>query len=191
MLQNIPKLVGHTLEGFRAGMRNVVFFEAGIVDLPETITVKSAAFRDGGILPQRFTDDGAGLFPPLDIHGVPSHTAAVVLIVEDADSPTLHPLVHAIAWNLPGYDQTLSEGAIKSPGSHGRNLPLGKNSFLAAEYLPPDPPPGHGAHRYLFQAFALDAELELGEHPGRRELLEAMTGHVIAKGCIIGTYERD
>jgi Raf kinase inhibitor-like YbhB/YbcL family protein len=190
MLQNVPKLVGHALEGVRAGMRNVVFFETGIADIPEIITVESAAFHDGGALPQRFTDDGAGLSPPLGIHGVPPKTAALILIVEDADSPTPHPLVHAIAWNLPGHDQTLAEGAIKSRGSQGRNLPLGKNSFLAAEYLPPDPPPGHGPHRYLFQAFALDAELELDEHPGRCELLEAMTSHVVAKGCMIGTYER-
>jgi Raf kinase inhibitor-like YbhB/YbcL family protein len=171
-------------------MRNVVFFEPGIADLAKTITVKSAAFSDGGSLPQRFTNDGAGQSPPLHIDGVPLHAAAVVLIVEDADSPTPNPLVHAIAWDLTGYDQTLSDGALKSPGSHGRNLLRGKNSFLAAEYLPPDPPPGHGAHRYIFQAFALDAELNLDEHPGGCEWLEAMTGHVFAKGCMIGAHER-
>ena len=191
MLQNVPKVVGHALEGVRAGMRNVVFFEPNIADLAETITVKSAAFRDGGNLPTRFTSDGEGLSPPLEIRGVPAQAAAIVLIVEDADSPTPNPLVHAIAWNLSGCDQTLPEGAIKSSRSRGQDLKLGKNSFLAAEYLPPDPPPGHGAHRYLFQAFALDMELALKEHPGRCELLEAMEGHVVAKGSMLGTYERN
>ena len=67
---------------------------------------------------------------------------------EDADSPTPHPLVHAIAWNLPGRDAYLPAGALRGPTAHGDGHALGLNSLLRAEYLPPDPPPGHGPHRY-------------------------------------------
>jgi phosphatidylethanolamine-binding protein (PEBP) family uncharacterized protein len=87
-------------------------------------------------------------------------------------------------------DHALDEGELKSAASGGRDIALGKNSFLCSEYLPPDPPPGHGEHRYVFQLFALDHALELGDAPGRTALLDAMEGHVIAKGLLIGTYER-
>ncbi len=67
---------------------------------------------------------------------------------------------------------------------------VGKNSFLKTGYLPPDPPTGHGPHRYLFQLYALNRRLGLEGVPGRGALLEAMHGHVLAKGVIAGTYER-
>lgn len=61
--------------------------------------------------------------------------------------------------------------------------------------MPPDPPPGCGAHRYVFQGyvfqvFALDCVPRFESRPGRTELLDKIKGHVIAKGLLIGTYER-
>jgi hypothetical protein len=61
---------------------------------------------------------------------------------------------------------------------------------LSDHYLPPDPPSGHGPHRYVFQIFALDTRLDFEKPPGRGALLEAMRGHVLAKGLHIGLYER-
>ena len=67
---------------------------------------------------------------------------------------------------------------------------LGKNSFMATGWLPPDPPTGHGAHRYCFQIFALDVVPELEQGAGRGAVIEALKGHVLAKGLLVGTYER-
>jgi Raf kinase inhibitor-like YbhB/YbcL family protein len=190
MLEKIPAAVGRTLNGIRAGMKNIVFFDERFDHVPEGITVRSSAFSEAGSIPVRYTADGARVSPPLSWAGEPSDTAAIVLIVEDADSPTPHPLVHAIAWNLSATDRALDEGALKGPGSNGVDIALGKNSFLCSDYLPPDPPPGHGEHRYVFQLFALDQALEIDEVPGRTALLAAMEGHVLSKGLLIGTYTR-
>ena len=190
MLEKVPAAVGRTLDGIRAGMKNIVFFDARFASVPDGITVTSSAFSRGGSIPIRYTEDGERLSPPLSWANEPSDTAAIVLIVEDADSPTPHPLVHAIAWNLSVRDRAIGEGVLKSPSLNGQEIALDKNSFLCSEYLPPDPPPGHGEHRYVFQFFALDRVLEIGEAPGRTALLEAMEGHVISKGLLIGTYER-
>jgi Raf kinase inhibitor-like YbhB/YbcL family protein len=190
MLEKIPAAVGRTLDGIRAGMKNIVFFDERFDHVPEGVTVTSSAFAKAGSIPMRYTEDGERLSPPLSWADEPSDTVAAVLIIEDADSPTPSPLVHAIAWNLSANDHTLDEGALKGPGSSGEDIALGKNSFLCSEYLPPDPPPGHGEHRYVFQFFALDQVLEIDEVPGRSALLEAMAGHVISKGVLIGTYER-
>jgi phosphatidylethanolamine-binding protein (PEBP) family uncharacterized protein len=64
------------------------------------------------------------------------------------------------------------------------------NDGFAATWLPPDPPVGHGQHRYVFQVFALDTVPRFEARPGRAELLDKIKGHVIAKGLLIGTYER-
>ena len=69
-------------------------------------------------------------------------------------------------------------------------LRLGKNSFLKSEWLPPDPPPGHGQHRYVFQIFALGTAPAFGAHPGRGEVIDHARKHGMAKGVLIGTYER-
>jgi hypothetical protein len=157
-----------------------------------SIEVSSEAFGYDEPIPAQYTADGAGLWPPLEWHGVPMNAEAVVVLVEDADSLTPRPLVHAIVWDLPGSDASLPEGVL--PSRRADHNPaaehLGRNSALSASWLPPDPPPGHGAHRYIFQVFALDNVPRFESHPGRTELLEKIKGHVIAKGLLIGTYER-
>ncbi len=61
-----------------------------------TIEVASLAFADHAPIPARYTADGDGLSPPLAWRALPPEASAVVLLVEDADSPTPNPLVHAI-----------------------------------------------------------------------------------------------
>jgi Raf kinase inhibitor-like YbhB/YbcL family protein len=185
LLEKIPHAVGAALSGLKAGLEKTAY-RATFADVPEGLALTSLAFADGNPMSARFTADGAGTSPPLAWTGLPPGTARVVLLCEDAGSPTPSPLVHLIAWNLdPG--APLAEGAASQPES---GLDLGQNSFLKPGWLPPDPPTGHGPHTYLFQAYALDRALDLPEHPGRGALLEAMTGRVLAKGCLAGTYER-
>jgi phosphatidylethanolamine-binding protein (PEBP) family uncharacterized protein len=69
-------------------------------------------------------------------------------------------------------------------------LNVGRNSALQAAWLPPDPPPGHGVHRYAFQLFALGQAPDFSDSPGRDEVVEALRAHAIASGLLIGTHER-
>ena len=190
MLEKLPHLLGETLRSVRPGPERTIFHGPEVGSAAAIIRVTSSAFADGGEIPARYTEDGDALSPPLAWAGVPEDTQAVVLVIEDADSPTPAPLVHTIVWNLPGQDGELGEGDLPSDGGPDDEIAMGKNSFLGAEYLPPDPPPGHGPHRYLFQVFALDAALDFGGHPGRGALVKAMQGHVIARGVLTGTFER-
>ncbi len=57
-------------------------------------------------------------------------------------------------------------------------------------YLGPLPPPGHGPHHYHFQLFALDSRLDVRAPVDRARLLEAMKGHIIGFGELVGVYER-
>jgi phosphatidylethanolamine-binding protein (PEBP) family uncharacterized protein len=83
------------------------------------------------------------------------------------------------------------EGAIREGVERDTGLLIGKNSFFNASWLPPDPPRGHGPHRYAFQLFALDKTLPLASRFGRSSLLSAMRGHVLARGVLVAMYSRD
>ncbi|HUS24217.1 MAG TPA: YbhB/YbcL family Raf kinase inhibitor-like protein [Candidatus Binatia bacterium] len=189
MLGRLPAGIGHALRDVRPGLSKLMYFSPEFAGVPESIAVLSPAFEDGWSIPERYTSDGEGISPPLVWSGVPEAASSMVLLVEDIDSPTPRPLVHAIVWNLPGADGVLPDGAI-SADSGVDELVLGRNSGLKAAWLPPDPPPGHGTHRYAFQLFALDTPAGFKRKPGRAALLKAMRGNAIAKGCLIGTYGR-
>jgi Raf kinase inhibitor-like YbhB/YbcL family protein len=190
MLEKLPESVGRVLKGVRPGLDKIVAAKEEIADAPDTIRLESPAFADGEPMPARYTADGEKLSPPLRWSGAPEEASALLLIVEDADSPTPVPLMHAIAWDLSLADCVLPEGALKSEGAPGLGYPMGRNSFKKTEYLPPDPPPGHGAHRYVFQLYALDRPLDLADGVGKDDVVDGVKDAVIAKGLLIGTYER-
>jgi Raf kinase inhibitor-like YbhB/YbcL family protein len=191
VLEKLPDIVGHALRGQRAGLDKIAFQAVDLRAGMASIAVSSLAFVDHAPIPERYTADGAGVSPPLQWTGVPAGAAALALIVEDADAPTPQPLVHAIVVELEAADGALAEAALPSADHDGTaGLHVGRNSYLQAAWLPPDPPPGHGVHRYAFQVFALAAGARFDGTPGRDALLAAIQEHGLASGCLIGTYER-
>jgi len=190
MLEKLPHALGEALRNVRPGREAILYYGEAAEGAPESIEVTSPAFANGAAIPPRYTADGEKLSPPLKWTGVPEGAVAVVLVIEDPDAPAPSPLVHTLAWALQGHDGELAEGALKSPGSGGEAVSLGLNSFFKAEYLPPDPPPGHGPHAYCVQVFALDHAPELSGTPVRTQLVHAIKGHILAKGLLVGAYER-
>lgn len=186
MLEKIPASVGRSFKELRAGGSKVLSETDDFVDVPQTIMLQSAAFHDRDAIPVRFTADGDKVSPPLSWEGVPAEAESLVLVIEDPDAPKAKPFVHLIAVGIPADIDEIGEGAFSSEGSDQR---LGRNSYLRATYLPPDPPAGHGIHRYVFQLFALNRQLAV-EKPGRSTLVRGMRGRVLAKGILVGTYER-
>lgn len=194
MLEKLPDAIGHALRDVRAGLEKTVFNQSGLRTGLAAISVSSLAFADHAPIPVRYTADGFGVSPPLQWHGVPAGTSSVVLIVEDADAPTPRPLVHAIVVDLPADESgALAEGAMSSTDPASEALHRGRNSYLSADWLPPDPPPAHGQHRYVFQVFALgppQGSDVFRQTPGRDEVLDAIRARGLAGGCLVGTYER-
>jgi Raf kinase inhibitor-like YbhB/YbcL family protein len=189
VLEKLPDAIGHALRGQRAGLEKIAYQSIDLRAGMAQIAVASLAFADHAPIPERYTADGAGVSPPLQWSGVPGGAASLVVIVEDADAPTPQPLVHAIVVDLAPADGALAEGALPSNDHDGIGVRVGRNSYLQAAWLPPDPPPGHGVHRYAFQVFAL-AGGSFDGTPGRDAVLDAIREHGLASGCLIGTYER-
>lgn len=187
MLEKLPQTLGHVLREQRAGLDKLLFNRCGLRAGHGQLQLASLAMADHAPMPPRYTADGEGVSPPLQWLGVPPGAGQLVLVVEDADAPTPEPLVHAIVVDLPPQDGNLPEGAIRSdtPEVHE-----GRNSYLGTGWLAPDPPPGHGTHRYAFQLFALAPGVEFDGTPGRGAVAEAVKSHAVASGLLIATYAR-
>ena len=65
------------------------------------------------------------------------------------------------------------------------------NDFGKPGYGGPCPPKGHGPHHYHFKLFALDVDkLDIAAGAKVADVENAAARHAIAKGELIGTYER-
>jgi Raf kinase inhibitor-like YbhB/YbcL family protein len=149
------------------------------------------AFPDGSPIPRRHTGDGEDLSPPLSWSDVPAETKELALVVDDPDAPTAEPWVHWVVYSIPASSGGLPEGVVPAdrPPQPAGSL-QGVNSWGAVGYRGPAPPRGHGVHHYHFRLHALDAPLGLLPGLDKRAVLKAISGHVLATGEYVGTYER-
>jgi Raf kinase inhibitor-like YbhB/YbcL family protein len=141
----------------------------------------SSAFNEGQPIPQKHSCDGDNASPPLSWTSPPEGTRSLALILHDPDAPS-GDFVHWVAWGIDPAAGGLAEGE-HAPGE-------GANGFGENGYGGPCPPPGHGAHRYQHELFALDTGLDLEEGASREQLEDAIDGHVLGGAELIGTYER-
>jgi phosphatidylethanolamine-binding protein (PEBP) family uncharacterized protein len=178
--------LGKLLRNVRAGEHRSPLAGTGFT-APHGITVSSTAFSDGGAMPASSAGKGVGdnVSPQLLWTGLPPATKQVVLIIDDVDVPLPRPLLHTVAVIEPGV-QGVDTGALQ-PGTAGmRFIPGGLGH---RGYAGPRPIPGHGPHHYRFHVLALDEPIP-DQVTTARALLKQMTGHVIARGVLTGTYER-
>ena len=150
------------------------------------ISITSTAFTEGGMIPKQYTCDAEDVSPDLAWTDVPEGTKSLALICDDPDAP-MGTWVHWVLFNLPP-DISELHAEIPSKETLKNNARHGKNDFGKFGYGGPCPP--GGTHRYFFKLYALDTELLLGPEQDKPSLLEAMSGHVIGEGRLVGTYER-
>ena len=182
---------GHALRKVRPGLSEITSSKWSSF-LPFGIRVSSPAFEDGKPMPVRFTGDGEGIAPPLRWENLPDGTRSIVLLVEDADVPSFRPLTHLIVHSIPPKKAGFAEGEtpFRLRGFSAEGWGCGRNALGRPGWTPPNPPPGHGPHRYAFQVFALSAVPDYPYPPGRSLLLRTIRPHLLSQGRLIGTAER-
>jgi hypothetical protein len=155
------------------------------------IELTSTAFAEGQAIPQRYTGEGADVSPPLSWSALPKGTKELALICDDPDAPG-GTWVHWVVCKIPATATGLPEdvGGAERRLLEFRGVAEGRNSFGNTGYGGPMPPPGDGKHRYFFRLYALDSELALEPGLDKPSLLEAIEGHILAVGELMGTYER-
>jgi len=152
-----------------------------------SIQITSAAFAGGQPIPAKYTCQGSDISPPLQWTNAPANAKSFALICDDPDAP-VGTWVHWVLYDLPPSASELPEDVAKTQTFAG-NAKQGVNDFRRVGYGGPCPPPGK-PHRYFFKLYALDAMLDLEPGATKKDLLEAMEGHVLAEGQLMGTYQR-
>lgn len=154
--------------------------------------LSSPAFDHNAIIPKEHTGEGRDVSPPLEWVDAPPETRAFALICDDPDAPA-GTWTHWVIWNIPADRTGLSEGIPQKttlPDLGGARQ--GVNSWQEDNigYRGPMPPPGHGTHHYHFTLYALNKPLDLKAGASKRELQNAMAGHILGETRLTGTYER-
>ncbi len=151
-----------------------------------TLSLSSTAFQEGGSIPDRYTCEGQDISPQLSWGELPVGTKSLALIVDDID--TSGKFTHWVIFNIPSASRELAE-AVPAQSSLPDGALQGKNNFGNIGYGGPCPPSGK-PHHYRFTLYALDSALNLEAGASKKQVLDAVEGHTLARGELIGTYQR-
>ena len=158
------------------------------------LTLTTAAFEDGGIVPTKYTmNDPHAVSPKLEWSHVPAGTVSFTLILHDPDVSmrrTNDDVLHWMIFNIPGSATELPEGIPAGKATLEDGAVQAKNLRGQAGYMGPGAPPQGPVHHYTFELYALDIKLDLGPDATRAEVLKAMDGHILGKGVLVGRFHR-
>jgi Raf kinase inhibitor-like YbhB/YbcL family protein len=157
------------------------------VNTMQTISITTEAFLSGEYIPSKYSCDSDDISPQLSWKGVPTDANSIVLIMDDPDAPS-GTFVHWVLFNIPPGMQHLPEG-IPSDNILGDGSRHGMTDFGRTGYGGPCPPRGK-PHRYFFRVYALDTKLDIPAGASRKQVDNAMKGHVLAHGELIGKFGR-
>jgi len=150
--------------------------------VPALLRLSSPDFGEGEPIPERSSKDGGNTIPILEWNPPPEGTAELAILCDDPDTPVgtwVHWVAAGIDPRTRRIEGQLPEGAVE-----------GRNDFQESGYGGPQPPPGDGVHRYFFYLYALREPSGLAAGCTADELRHAVIGKELARGVLIGTFER-
>jgi Raf kinase inhibitor-like YbhB/YbcL family protein len=159
----------------------------GGFNLPPLL-MTSDAFPDGGIVPPKYSGRGGNVQPGFKFSGAPEGTVSYAIIFHDIDvslKGSTGDVLHWIVWNIPAAAGGIPEGSVPAGAVVGRGI-TGQNAYFG-----PGAPAGPRYHHYVFELYALNANLDLPATAGREELLKAMEGKIVAKSAYVGRFRTE
>jgi Raf kinase inhibitor-like YbhB/YbcL family protein len=150
------------------------------------LLMETDAFPDGGIVPQKFVGRG-GVQPGFKFSNAPAGTVSYAIIFHDLDVGLQNgtgDVLHWLAWNIPASANGIPEGKLPDGSVQGNNI-TGQ-----AAYMGPGAPAGPRYHHYVFELYALNANLDIPPTSSRDDLLKAMQGKVVAKAAYVGRFRQ-
>jgi Raf kinase inhibitor-like YbhB/YbcL family protein len=148
-------------------------------ELDNEMQLVSPVFNHGETMPEQYTCKGQNINPPLNIVGVPNSAKSLALIMHDPDAVS-GDFVHWLVWDIPPGAQIIGTNSLPIGAVQGQT------GFGSSNYGGPCPPNGTGTHRYIFELYALDTNLNLNPQSGREKLQEVMKGHILSKSILTG-----
>jgi Raf kinase inhibitor-like YbhB/YbcL family protein len=150
------------------------------------LLVSSGAFTGGEAIPDKYTQNGDNVSPAINWVRGPTGTQSFVVLAEDSGVNRHDPIVHWVVYDIPSTVTSLpssmpGDDKLENGGMQGKNI-AGKIGYIG-----PKPPAGQ-THPYHFEVFALNTKLNLDPGADRNTVVNAMKGHVLAVGDLIGDY---
>ena len=156
----------------------------GGFNLPPLL-MESDAFPDGGIVPPKYAGRGGNVQPGFKFSGAPAGTVSYAIIFHDLDvaiGGNTGDVLHWMVWNIPASANGIPEGSLPPGSVQGANI-TGQNAYFG-----PGAPAGPRYHHYVFELYALNANLELPATASRDDLMKAMAGKTVAKSAYVGRF---
>ncbi len=156
------------------------------VNKTEQQLVVESVFANNTHIPRKyafFYCGGQNVNPPLYLKNLSNKAKSLVIVVEDPDA---NNFLHWLAWNVEPVT-TIPESIPNKVTVNKPNMTQGMNSYGFIGYGGPCPPPGE-RHHYYFNVYVLDTMLNLPTTATKDDVLNAMKGHVIQKGLLIGLF---
>jgi Raf kinase inhibitor-like YbhB/YbcL family protein len=167
----------------------VVFLAAcrgggGTKPTSRAMTITSSAFAPGGVIPVRYSCDGAGARPPFAWTGTPAGTSEIAVSITDPDVPS-GTFYHWVVLGLPATAAGLDDGAGLPAQARQATSSSGR-----AGYVPVCPPRGAGAHHYHFTVYALARADSLPEGVPADRAVTDLQQMATARGELVATFQR-
>ena len=150
------------------------------------LMMQTDAFEDGGVIPEKYSFRGGNTQPGFTFVNPEEGTVSYAIIFHDMDvsfGGGTDDILHWLAWNIPADAGGIPEGGLPEGAVTGANM-MRQNSYMG-----PAAPAGPKYHHYMFELYALNASLDIPATSGRKELLEAMQGKVVAKAAYVGLFK--
>ena len=184
-----PNPIGYALRNRRAG-HDALAWASPDLQAPENFMLTSPAFEHRAPIPEHYRGKffGTNISPAIAWTTPPDGTAELALIVQDPDVPIGKPATHALTFGIDPALGNLPDNSLTYPSpitglKHGKG-PLGRLGWAG-----PKPPRSHGPHSYVFQLFALDYHPDLPDKFTIDDAINIITGHVVGRARLDGTYE--
>ena len=146
------------------------------------------------MIPAKYSQIGGQVSPPLAWSNVPDGVTSFVVIAHDADQAVgqaTDDTLQWMVWNIPGSARSLDEGMPQGNTATGPR----QISATGPYYRGVTAVPGGTAHHYVFEIYALDANITVpavGQSPAAtRAAIEAeMAGKIRARGTLMGIFKQ-
>jgi Raf kinase inhibitor-like YbhB/YbcL family protein len=146
---------------------------------PALLSVSSPAFGTGNVIPVKYTCDGQGATPPINVTNIPDGTKSLTLIVHDYEATPEGGFTYWLIWNLDA-SGNIPENFV--------NNHEGMNAAKQYGYTPICAKSGN--HKYHFIVYALDTRLVMPKTTTKQGLESVMKDHILGKGEVVGVYNK-
>lgn len=150
-----------------------------IINQKTNMKLTSPVIKNNETIPSKYTCEGDGASPELDITDIPEGSQSLALILKDPDSP-VSPFIHWVVWNISPGTSVIHENSSPDGSVVGINS-INKNFYFA-------PCPQQGQHHYIYYLYALNTTLTLPPEAGAPELEQIIIGHVLGVTTLTGIF---